>query len=311
MAAAAGFRDRLRPGHRSGYAGRRACLLPGRGTGRAAAPRPGASQSGCECRGAHRGRPATHAARGRGDAGQPGNAPPDHRGRPSRTARRTGRRPGRAPAGHRLRRAGPQCVSGGQPVHGGRRPCRAAAGRDRVRQRAAAGDLRVQEHQGCQRHHREGVHATADLPQAAHVAVRLQRAAGHLGRQPGPTGRHGRGLRALPAVEDRHGPRGAARESGDADPWGLHASNAHGPDPAFRGVRAGGATDRQEGGGLPSVPRGGARRADHRGGQPSGRGPPGRRGVAHPGQRQEPDHGVLRREAGGAAGTEQSHRWWS
>ena len=90
--------------------------------------------------------------------------------------------------------------------------------------------------------------------------VRLQRAAGDLGRHPGQTGRHGCGLRALPAMEDRHGPRGVARESGDADPRGLHASNPHGPDPALRGVRAGGAADRQEGGGLPPVPRGAARR---------------------------------------------------
>ena len=66
----------------------------------------------------------------------------------------------------RLRRAREQRLAGGQPVHRGRGPAHAPAGRGAVRQRPAAGGDRAEEPRRRERDDLERLPAAADLPGA-------------------------------------------------------------------------------------------------------------------------------------------------
>ena len=96
--------------------------------------------------------------------------------------------------------AGQQRLAGGQPVHRGRGPAHAPAGRGAVRQRPAAGGDRAQEPGRRERHHLVRVPAAPDLPGADPGALRHQRGARRLRRRAGAHRRARRGQGVVQAL---------------------------------------------------------------------------------------------------------------
>ena len=299
----------------------------------AAARCAGAAQPGAAARGAGRRLPQAHAARRRRRWSARNRAV--HRllvdGVTVEYRARRRRDPRGAGAGDRLRRPGEQRLAGGQPVHRRREQAHAPAGRRAVRQRPAAGGDRAQERGRRERHDLDGLPAAPDLQGGDPVAVRLQRAAGRLRRR-GGAGRHahrrarvvqalahhrGRGAGRSAPARAAGGDRGRLRRSGASSTWcatssssrttgggtlvkkmaGYHQFHAVqvAVEETLRAARAARAADRA------AEPAGGTRRAAAR---RQARRPARRRGLAHAGLGQEPDHGLLRRARSSA-----SRRW--
>ena len=326
---------RPRGGHCARCAGRGTGGLRRRGVGKALArlarppqPRPSRRRAG------RRLPQADPAGRGRAGNAQP-RLPPHVGGwGDGGVPRCRGRNPRRPGPRHRLRQPRPQRLAGGQPVHRGGEPAGAAARCGAVRQRPSPGSRRTQEPRGRERHGLGRLAAVADLQGRPAHPVLHERGAHGLGRDPGAHGHVDRGAGVVQALA-----HGLGRDPGRPAParapgpvGGRLCARAV-PRPAPRLHRVRGRRQRRAGeedGRLPPVPRGADRggrdpargrvatgsvrvgrrsgplRVGPAAGRRSGR-PAHRRGVAHPGVGQEPDHGLLCRARRPRTGHAQPH----
>ena len=210
---------------------------------------------------------------------------------------------------------GQQRLAGRQPVHRHRGQAQPPARRRRLRQRPAAGRHRAEERRPTRTPRSEAPSTSSRPTSRRSRPVRLQRAAGRLRRPGGPPRHAHRRLGAVHALADHRRrddrPEGHARARGAAQGRLRQASGSSTCVRHFIVFEDDGADDRQEAGRLPPVPR------RQQGGRLHGPGrlargrPAGRRRLAHAGQRQEPDDGLLRRQDHPAPGDGRTRPWSS
>ncbi len=276
---------RSRPRSCSRHARRGARRLREGGAGAAAARCARPAELQAARRGARRCLPQVDPPGGADARSPQSRLPPSARGRRDRGVPHRGwHDPRGSGAGDRLRRSDGQRLPGGQSVHGHREQAHAAAGRSALRQWPAAGSDRAQKRGGRGGHHLDRVAAAPDLQGRAAGAVRHERAADGLRRNPGP--RRDAHCRAGVVQAVAHDFRGEPGRSPPSRAAGGHRGAARAaalPCPGARLRRLRGRTRRearQEDGRLPPVPRRAGRggrnatrgRARARGGLRGGRG---------------------------------------